>query len=501
MKRKHQRPSENVSCANITSTASPIPASRLCVIVDSREHALIGQLHAAMSIADEKHRAKIVVGTLDVADVIVCKMAFATEVLELAKEHRSTFSKTAPGAWQAGGGVGGGGGNAHCKNKGDRCMATMPYVYNPILSILHTSHDASERQQQQQHDSRSTHTQLCADGEEQACVYIPLVAIERKTDSDLIQSIHGSAADRPGFSRFSDQKIRLKRLQYDTGCMLMLATERSAHNEMRGDVQRNTKTLATAHLNTMLRDKIFVCAGTDVCATANTIANICRQVVEKKISNYIFPTVFARLYDGAEQRPSALCGVETRGVCATGADGSPGTPTAPSDHCVQSPLTAATTHTSPTESRGTKKPLHVGDSATCALLERRRIQSVLEDVHAGTLLTDAVHATHKVVTGHSHAVSVRKRDNVDARMCFRMMLMCTRGVSEPMASAILLRYETMADLVRAYQHSCVDEKQRQLLVAAVPIENARTSSGKPRKIGPVVSKRIYRALCTTDSTL
>lgn len=120
-----------------------------------------------------------------------------------------------------------------------------------------------------------------------------------------------------------------------------------------------------------------------------------------------------------------------------------------------------------------------------------------QDICTGISMTrekmyDGVAGTEKLISNHHQLVSVRKKDNKDPKMCFRMMLTCVHGVSEKAASAILENYDNMHDLIKAYR-KCESSKEREQLLKDIELASF-TPRGKRRKIGPAKSKDIYETL-------
>ena len=85
--------------------------------------------------------------------------------------------------------------------------------------------------------------------------------------------------------------------------------------------------------------------------------------------------------------------------------------------------------------------------------------------------------------------AVRKKNHYQvASAIFGRMMTCINGVSGGIAHAVLLKHPTVAALRRSYS-MCATERERELLLA--PLNRI----GRGKRIGPVVSKRIYEQFC------
>lgn len=82
-------------------------------------------------------------------------------------------------------------------------------------------------------------------------------------------------------------------------------------------------------------------------------------------------------------------------------------------------------------------------------------------------------------------IKIKKRDNVTGKVCFINQLRQIPGVSIPMAEVIREKYENMGKLIGGY-NGLSTEKEKQIMLRDLKVNN--------RKIGPVVSKRVYEYL-------
>lgn len=80
-----------------------------------------------------------------------------------------------------------------------------------------------------------------------------------------------------------------------------------------------------------------------------------------------------------------------------------------------------------------------------------------------------------------------KKKFMDADLCYKQMLMSITGVSYEKANNIMDKYGTMQKLIMVYENT--EESKRPLLLSKIDING--------RKLGPVLSKRIYSVLYDT----
>ena len=121
-----------------------------------------------------------------------------------------------------------------------------------------------------------------------------------------------------------------------------------------------------------------------------------------------------------------------------------------------------------------------------------KVEEIANSVRLDCRIYDGVQATQKVIGSHSQIVNVRKKENKDPQLCYQMMITCVHGVSEKMAKAIMKKYKTMPQLIMAYE-KCKTEKEKMNLLKDVET-NTFTPKGKRRKVGPMKSSQVYKAL-------
>ena len=196
-----------------------LTARDVVVIVDTKEATMQEMLSLPAPIgvgaADDEEGCggssreapfRVVVGTLAVSDILVCVELSPDELLALAAEQEAVATSGSPGALVSN--VREAPAVVHGDTGGD-ALAAADFVYNPVLELLDCTPPAPG----------SPFSRI-----DSGKVYVPMVAIERKRVTDLGASI-GGKSDKPGFSRYKDQKLRLKALQHLTGCTLMVVVE------------------------------------------------------------------------------------------------------------------------------------------------------------------------------------------------------------------------------------------------------------------------------------
>lgn len=93
----------------------------------------------------------------------------------------------------------------------------------------------------------------------------------------------------------------------------------------------------------------------------------------------------------------------------------------------------------------------------------------------------------KSTNEYIHSVKIKKRDNITGRNCFLSQLCAIPGISYNIAIAIQDKYKSWYDLIITYIG--VEEQYRALLLE--PIEIKVSNGEKTRKLGKVLSQRIY----------
>ena len=85
-------------------------------------------------------------------------------------------------------------------------------------------------------------------------------------------------------------------------------------------------------------------------------------------------------------------------------------------------------------------------------------------------------------------IKTKKKDNLNPKNCYILQLSQIPGVSIKIANKIVEEYTTISDLINAYNNL---EKKKELLLCDISYE---ISNNKTRKIGKVISNRIYQFL-------
>jgi len=84
---------------------------------------------------------------------------------------------------------------------------------------------------------------------------------------------------------------------------------------------------------------------------------------------------------------------------------------------------------------------------------------------------------------YTNSLKIKKKDNVNSTVCFINQLAQITGVSTNSAQIIAEKYKSMQNLIIEYEKT---ENKEKMLADIIVISN--------RKLGPVVSKRIYQFL-------
>ncbi len=91
---------------------------------------------------------------------------------------------------------------------------------------------------------------------------------------------------------------------------------------------------------------------------------------------------------------------------------------------------------------------------------------------------------------YSKTIKSNKKQNNNSQVCFINILSQIPGVSTNSAAFIVDQYPSMSQLIQVYL-ALPDEKTREKLLKDIVI---KSDSGNGRKLGPIVSARIYKYL-------
>ncbi len=86
-------------------------------------------------------------------------------------------------------------------------------------------------------------------------------------------------------------------------------------------------------------------------------------------------------------------------------------------------------------------------------------------------------------------IKMKKKDNLTAENCSILQLAQIPGMSIQNANLILDKYKSIANLIKSYFEIEESKRVKMLMDLEIPISN-----GKKRKLGPVLSERIYNYL-------
>lgn len=98
------------------------------------------------------------------------------------------------------------------------------------------------------------------------------------------------------------------------------------------------------------------------------------------------------------------------------------------------------------------------------------------------------------------SLSVKKKANMTHDVCFITQLSQIPGVSTIIAATIVEKYNNMKDLVINYE-KFVNEKEKETLLRDLIIGHSKTKSTNTRKIGKVISARVYNYIYGIESNI
>jgi crossover junction endonuclease MUS81 len=90
-------------------------------------------------------------------------------------------------------------------------------------------------------------------------------------------------------------------------------------------------------------------------------------------------------------------------------------------------------------------------------------------------------------------IKMKKKDNLTTTNCSILQLAQIPGMSIQNANIILDKYKSIANLIKSYFEIDETKRIKMLMDLEIPISN-----GKKRKLGPVLSERIYNYLFNTS---
>jgi crossover junction endonuclease MUS81 len=91
-------------------------------------------------------------------------------------------------------------------------------------------------------------------------------------------------------------------------------------------------------------------------------------------------------------------------------------------------------------------------------------------------------------------IKLKKKDNLNSNNCSLLQLSQIPGLSLPNAQVIIDKYKSIANLIKSY-HEIEDEDKRSKMLSDLETGSSTlTETGKKRKLGKVLSERIYKYL-------
>ena len=96
---------------------------------------------------------------------------------------------------------------------------------------------------------------------------------------------------------------------------------------------------------------------------------------------------------------------------------------------------------------------------------------------------------------YSSIVKIKKKENNTPDVCFMSQLSQIQGVSNIIASNIIKKYQSFYDLCREYHLLLEKEDLKSCKELLKDIDIVSLKTGKSRKLGKVLSERIFQYLC------
>ena len=91
-------------------------------------------------------------------------------------------------------------------------------------------------------------------------------------------------------------------------------------------------------------------------------------------------------------------------------------------------------------------------------------------------------------------IKLKKKDNLNSNNCNLLQLSQIPGLSLPNAQVIIDKYKSIANLIKCYYEEEEEDKRCKMLSDLETGSTTLTETGKKRKLGKVLSERIYKYL-------
>ena len=126
---------------------------------------------------------------------------------------------------------------------------------------------------------------------------------------------------------------------------------------------------------------------------------------------------------------------------------------------------------------------------TCDIKESIRIIELI--LHKLKNQSEIFNCDSKNESDYASTIKIKKKDNMNNSTCFLTQLSQIPGVSITISKNIIKHYSSMYELCLAYSKiEEIDECKKMLVNIEIP-----TNTGKIRKLGKVLSERIYNFIC------
>ena len=133
---------------------------------------------------------------------------------------------------------------------------------------------------------------------------------------------------------------------------------------------------------------------------------------------------------------------------------------------------------------------------SCYFIERVLLKILKEKEKNITNLLDTENNNlNNIKKDYTETVKLKKKENLTPLVFNKLIFLQIPGVSMMFVDSIFKKYKSVIDLLEEYQ-KIENKKDRENLLSNLEL---KTQSGKNRKLGKVISKRIYDYLFVNDS--
>jgi len=130
---------------------------------------------------------------------------------------------------------------------------------------------------------------------------------------------------------------------------------------------------------------------------------------------------------------------------------------------------------------------------TCRILKKlvEQVEKKYLEIIDQSVVTPHLQTVASSNFHYSKTIKSNKKQNVNPQVCFISILSQIPGVSVNFAAFIIEQYPTMSALIEAYLAIPVEADLRGKLLKDIM---CKSDTGKARKLGPIISERIYKYL-------